>query len=247
VQAGVDPILDRRLHPAEAGVMAAALGSALVLHLAVAAAAVYGPELFRRPPPPLRVLPVKLVPLRALGVEQPNPRPAAAPRAKKPEPEPRKPEVAKPAVKPAAPEPPPRSRRSVPKPAAPPPEPAAPPGAGAAQREGSLRGSPLGISGRLGSEVGVDNPDFVYDYYLDRMLALIEAQWTRPPIERAIEARLHFQILQDGRLAELEIVQPSGSNSFDLAALRAVQNAAPFPPLPSSYRSDSLGVNLLVH
>ena len=79
------------------------------------------------------------------------------------------------------------------------------------------------------------------------MLALIEAQWARPPIDGPIEAQLHFRILKDGRLADLELVQGSAVNSFDLAALRAVQNAAPFPPLPTSYRSDSLGINLMVH
>jgi TonB family protein len=42
------------------------------------------------------------------------------------------------------------------------------------------------------------------------------------------------------------VAQSSGYNSFDLAALRAVQNASPFPPLPRAYRQDSLGVNLIV-
>lgn len=248
MQAGIDHVLDRRLHPAETGIKAAALGAALALHLAVAAAAVYGPGLFRRPPPPRRVLPVKLVPLRALGVERPQPRPAEPVRAKKPEPPaPPQPEVKQPAVKPAPAAPAQSPRQAAPKPAAPAPEPAPASGGAVAQREGSPRGSTLGISGKLGSELGVDNPDFVYDYYLARMLALIEAQWARPPIDTPIEARLHFRIFKDGRLAELEIAQPSASTSFDLAALRAVQNAAPFPPMPTSYRSDSLGVTLVVH
>ena len=39
------------------------------------------------------------------------------------------------------------------------------------------------------------------------------------------------------------MAESSGYNSFDLAALRAVQNASPFPPLPRAYRHDSLGVN----
>jgi len=47
--------------------------------------------------------------------------------------------------------------------------------------------------------------------------------------------------------SDLKISESSGYNSFDLAALRAVQNAAPFPPLPRAYSHDDLGVNLIVY
>jgi periplasmic protein TonB len=237
-EADVDRILARRLHPAVGAVQGAALTVALLLHLAAAAAAVWGPAFLRHPAPPRQVLPVKLVPLRALGVERPQPpaAPAKEPvKAAPPTPEPKKPQPKKPA-------PPVAAKPSKPQQAAPQPS---PPRAG--EREGSPHGSTLGISSKLGSEVGVDNPDFVYDYYLARMLAMIEAQWTRPGIDQPIEAQLHFRIGKDGTLSELDVVQASGTTSFDLAALRAVQNAAPFPPLPTSYRSDSLGVNLIVH
>jgi periplasmic protein TonB len=93
--------------------------------------------------------------------------------------------------------------------------------------------------------VGVDNPDFTYGYYLDRMAALIRAQWVRPPLGSGVEVVLHFRIAADGRVSDVRIVQSSGYNSFDLAALRAVQAAAPLPPLPRSYRGGSLGVNLI--
>ena len=68
----------------------------------------------------------------------------------------------------------------------------------------------------------------------------------RPRVDGPIEAMVHFRIGKDGRLSALELVQPSGVAPFDLAALRAVEAASPFPPLPTSYRSDSLGVNLIV-
>ena len=243
-EAGVDRILARRLHPAEGAVQAAALTAALLLHLAAAAAAVWGPAFLRRPAPPRQVLPVKLVPLRALGVERPQPpaAPAKEPvKAAPPTPQPKKP-APKPEPAPPVAAKPSRPQKAAAAPAAPQPSPPA-----ASEREGSPHGSLLGISSKLGSEVGVDNPDFVYDYYLARMLAMIEAQWTRPGIDQPIEAQLHFRIGKDGTLSDLDVAQASGTTSFDLAALRAVQNAAPFPPLPTSYRSDSLGVNLIVH
>jgi protein TonB len=55
-----------------------------------------------------------------------------------------------------------------------------------------------------------------------------------------------FRIHQDGSITDLRVEQSSGFSAFDLAAMRAVSNAAPFPPLPRAYRHDSLGVNLIV-
>ena len=113
-------------------------------------------------------------------------------------------------------------------------------------RRGSAAGNPLGTSG-LGSQIaGVEDPEFRYGYYLDRLLQLIDANWTRPPLGSGVRTTLHFRILKDGGIDELKIEESSGYNSFDLAALRAVQNASPFPALPASYRHDSLGVSLIV-
>jgi protein TonB len=91
----------------------------------------------------------------------------------------------------------------------------------------------------------VDNPSFTYGYYLDRLLLLIRGQWQRPQLGSGPEAVIHFRILRDGSVDDVELVTSSGYSSFDLAALRAVQSAAPFPPLPRSYREGELGVNLI--
>ena len=113
-------------------------------------------------------------------------------------------------------------------------------------RRGGPRGNPLGTTA-FGSELGgIDNPDFTYGYYLDRLLSLIDAQWVRPSMGTGIKTVIFFRINRDGSMADLRVEQSSGYNSFDLAALRAVQNAAPFPPLPRAFQHDSLGVNLIV-
>lgn len=113
-------------------------------------------------------------------------------------------------------------------------------------RRGGPRGNPLGTTA-FGSEVGsLDNPDFTFGYYLDRMLSLIDAQWARPSMGGGIKAVIFFRIRRDGSMTDLRVEQSSGYNSFDLAALRAVQNAAPFPPLPRAYKHQDLGVNLIV-
>ena len=113
-------------------------------------------------------------------------------------------------------------------------------------RRGGPRGNPLGTTA-FGSEVGgLDNPDFTYAYYLDRLLSLIDAQWQRPAMGSGVKAVIFFRIGRDGGMSDLQVEQSSGYNSFDLAALRAVQNAAPFPPLPRAYKHQDLGVNLIV-
>jgi TonB family protein len=205
--------------------------------------------------------------------EPPRPKPAPKPIPKpKPAPEEREPPVDR---RPALPEPEAKPRPEPARPAAAEkvgkgtekgkkpaparPQPAAPSqghaGAGGVAavgkgeeigRRGSAAGNPLGTSG-LGSQIaGVEDPEFGYGYYLDRLLQLIDANWTRPPMGSGVKATLHFRIQKDGGIDELRIEESSGYNSFDLAALRAVQNAAPFPALPASYRHDSLGVSLIV-
>jgi TonB family protein len=113
-------------------------------------------------------------------------------------------------------------------------------------RRGGPQGNPLGTTA-FGSEVGgLDNPDFTYAYYLDRLLSLIDAQWARPAMGSGVKAVVFFRIDRDGAMTDLQVEQSSGYNSFDLAALRAVQNAAPFPPLPRAYKHEDLGVHLIV-
>ncbi len=117
---------------------------------------------------------------------------------------------------------------------------------GEAGRRGSATGNPLGTTAFGSSIAGLDNPDFRFGYYLDQLLSAIDSKWVRPNLGEGVEATISFRIQRDGSLSDLQVAVSSGYNSFDLAALRAVQNAAPFPPLPRAYRNDSLGVNLIV-
>ncbi|MDX1630636.1 MAG: energy transducer TonB, partial [Thermoanaerobaculia bacterium] len=93
--------------------------------------------------------------------------------------------------------------------------------------------------------LGVEDPSFTYGYYLDRLVVTIKDQWVRPRLGSGIEAVVHFRIEKDGSIRDVRVSRSSGYNSFDLAALRAVHSAAPFPPLPRSYPKRSLGVNLI--
>lgn len=245
----VDQILVRRAH---AGARRPWLGVAvsLTLHVALVVGFVVAPALAAKRREPIEYIAIQVVPVAALGVPEPKPAPPRAPEPapQEPEPEPEpEPQPAEPEPKPeprrAPPEEPRRrqpSREPEPRPTAPaaPQEPA--------ERKGTPGGSATGTSAFGTAIAGLDNPDFVYNYYVEQMLSLIGAQWVRPPVGGGVEAKLYFRIGRDGRISDLEIVESSGHSSFDLAGLRAVQLADPLPPLPNSYAEDSLGVNLVI-
>jgi protein TonB len=197
------------------------------------------------PPEPLRPEPVKPEP-KPEPPAKPEPKPdriAAKPRDDVPSLPDRTPKKPEKPVKAAPPAPRPATGGTGTNPAG-----TAPMGTpdGDPGRRGSPTGNPLGTSA-FGSQIaGLDNPDFKFGYYLDQLLSAIDAKWARPPLGDKVECTIGFRIQRDGSITELTVARSSGYNSFDLAALRAVQNASPFPPLPRAYRNDSLGVNLIV-
>ena len=200
-----------------------------------------------------------MLPAAALGVERPRPQPQPAPEPPPPEPEPTPepepepepvdPEI--PTLPDPEPEPDPEPRpQPAPRPAPPPPPaPPRPEPRSAPEERSGRAGSPSGSpDGAPGLNVQVSGPGgsaFTYDYYLDQMLGKIRQSWTRPPVE-GIETLLTFEVLRNGEITEVEIRESSGSRAFDIAALRAVRNASPLAPLPSSYREGVLKVNLIV-
>lgn len=248
----IDRLLSNRLQSGSEAYRKPSLVLSVTLHVVLFAAVLLAPMVTVGQPEPLEFVAVQIVPVQALGVTSPTParepEPSPAPPAAEPEPE-DEPEATPPEreVLPA-PEP-------EPKPSTRPQESTRPTaseergrdsGGDLGQRLGSPLGSSLGTS-PLGATVGgLDNPDFVYSYYVDQMLAMISANWLRPSIGGQVEATVHFRIHRDGSISEVRVSRSSGYNSFDLAGLRAVQQAAPFPRLPQSYQHKSLGVNLIL-
>lgn len=53
-----------------------------------------------------------------------------------------------------------------------------------------------------------------------------------------------FDILRNGSIRNPQVEQRSGNTSLDYSVLRAVTDAAPFPPLPSNYSGSSTNVEL---
>jgi len=98
-----------------------------------------------------------------------------------------------------------------------------------------------GASGVTALEGG----DFPYTMYLTNMNRLIGTHWFRPQITGDLSTKIAFTINRDGRITDARIETPSGNGTADRAALRAVLEASPLPPLPFGYNGTYLGVHLI--
>ena len=233
------------------GLPATVLAS-VAAHLGLAGLAVAVPMLLPREPP-LRVADGFAVVLprggggsptvTALPAAGPAPQPAPAVSAAPPAP----PQVLKPPTdlpKPRA-LPLPDARRTTRRALEPPPLPAARASAGAktaATTPGGVAGGRGTASATPGLEFGPPGPgvpdgtDTGGDWYLASVQQKIWMLWNqqiRSGVTQAVGVT--FTILPDGNVTGVRVTQPSGASHLDMAAQRAILNAAPFGPLPREY------------
>ena len=81
--------------------------------------------------------------------------------------------------------------------------------------------------------------DFSGDWYLAAVQAKVWGIWTsgihgKPSAPAVVE----FTILGDGSVEAVRLVESSGDYLFDHAAMRSIEQAKPFSPLPKHYASD---------
>lgn len=96
------------------------------------------------------------------------------------------------------------------------------------------------------SSISLDAGNFPFAWYIRRMHEKIEAEWNRtPPLARPEQVPIVIvEILRNGTIKPPRIEKSSGNSAYDRAALRAVQDASPFPPLPEQWAKSSLRVGL---
>ncbi|HKC98504.1 MAG TPA: TonB family protein [Methylomirabilota bacterium] len=113
-------------------------------------------------------------------------------------------------------------------------EPAAPP----PQPIGSPTGSATG-TGPLTLSV----TDFPYAYYIRQVAGKIREKWDGKAIPGQQPAVI-FEIGRDGRVGQATINKSSGNPAYDQVALRAINDAGPFPPLPDEFKKQVLRIGL---
>jgi TonB family protein len=80
------------------------------------------------------------------------------------------------------------------------------------------------------STVKKDDPDFVG--YMADLQRRIKMNWSPPKANTSSRAVVIFKLNGKGELLKLQLDKSSGLTIADIHALRAVEMAAPFPPLP---------------
>ncbi len=95
------------------------------------------------------------------------------------------------------------------------------------------------------SAATVDGVGFGSSYYLSLVFGRIRDLWDNPVEASAIlRVTIYFKILRDGQILDARVEKSSGIDVFDQSAMRAILTGTPFPPLPTEYRGEYLGIHL---
>ena len=215
------------------------LVGSLVAHAVFVALVLLLPGLLARPKINADFMPVELVGSLPAAKTDPTP-PASRPAAPTPpRPEPQEEVRALPAEPKVVKKPKPEPKKELPRPAAETPRPGP-------STEAEPADVPLGTVGAAdagGSVAPLEGGDVEFAWYRSSVTAALYSQWQRPiltAIREPLEVRIEFEILRDGTVRGLRVAGSSGVPSMDRSALRAVSDASPLPPLPSTWREASL-------
>jgi periplasmic protein TonB len=96
----------------------------------------------------------------------------------------------------------------------------------------------------VGGTGAVVEGDFPYSIYIERMKTLVGQHWFRPQAAPGVATTVKFVIDRDGTIRDSALETGSGNGTFDRAALRAIIESSPLPPLPFGYSGTYLSVHL---
>jgi len=104
-----------------------------------------------------------------------------------------------------------------------------------------------GFGGGYGEAFGTSS--FPYSYYLQIIIDRVSTNWftaiNNLDYSGEYQSVIYFKIQKNGQISDLKVEQPSGLPALDLSARRAVELAAPFPPLPADFENDFLVIHLI--
>jgi periplasmic protein TonB len=103
---------------------------------------------------------------------------------------------------------------------------------------GQATGSPHGAGVRT-----LTVSDFPYAWYISTIQRKLEEQWDGKAVPGR-QPEIIFEIDRSGRLRNPLVAKSSGNPLYDRVALRAVTDAAPFPPLPAEFPKSELSVGV---
>ncbi len=105
-----------------------------------------------------------------------------------------------------------------------------------AQGAGAGAGTGIGVS--------VESGNFPYVGYINILRNKVSENWSPAPYAYSgvKKVLVYFNISKNGSVDKLAVKETSGVPYIDRSAIRAVKNSSPFPPLPSGFPDDYLGV-----
>jgi protein TonB len=86
--------------------------------------------------------------------------------------------------------------------------------------------------------------DFPFTWYLSRVQLKVTERWAEQPriSEPPQRPFIFVEILRDGSIKPPRLEKSSGNAFYDQAALRAIIEASPFPPLPQEWNRPTLRI-----
>jgi TonB family protein len=95
--------------------------------------------------------------------------------------------------------------------------------------------------------VGGGNFGQKYSWYVEAVQRRVSSNWLQatvdPGIRAAPRADITFEIMRDGTVSNIQIVQSSGNASVDTSAVRAIRASSPLQGLPGDYSGGYVSVD----
>lgn len=103
---------------------------------------------------------------------------------------------------------------------------------------------PKALVGGEGIDVHMAGDEFPYPAYLNNIITQLNRyfRWTGAP---NLETRVGFEIMRDGRVRNIRVLNKSGNINFDLEAISAIEQAGKrgaFGPLPKGWVPNTLPI-----
>jgi TonB family protein len=86
--------------------------------------------------------------------------------------------------------------------------------------------------------------EFKYNWYLANIQQKISRYWNPPNENRNLSVEVIFTIRRDGSINEPRLGKPSGNETLDNLALRAVNLAAPFGKMPAGLSGNKIDLTV---
>jgi TonB family protein len=103
-------------------------------------------------------------------------------------------------------------------------------------------GRPTGSAQGVGAKT-LNGADFPFAWYLRQVEGKISQRWESQARDGS-QPELVFEIGRDGKIRALAVEKSSGNSLYDQAAMRAITEANPFPPLPEEFRETFLRIHM---